>query len=145
MKIISETGVQTKLDMYVLLASIIVIDFLFLFSDGIFHFILGQSVVYKLLVYIPLIKDHFHCTSHTLTRRVPFLTCVNNIKTVQFPSRVPHMLPTHVSQRCSLLTLYVPVVHSENVFLYTIYTDNHETYTQFRGHYKFYNINTLPL
>jgi hypothetical protein len=58
MKIISETGVQTKLDMYVLLASIIVIDFLFLFSDGIFHFILGQSVVYKLLVYIPLIKDH---------------------------------------------------------------------------------------
>jgi hypothetical protein len=80
MKIISETGVQTKLDMYVLLASIIVIDFLFLFSDGIFHFILGQSVVYKLLVYIPLIKDHFHCTSHTLTRRVPFLTCVNNIK-----------------------------------------------------------------
>jgi hypothetical protein len=52
---------------------------------------------------------------------------------VQFPSRVPHMLPTHVSQRCSLLTPYVPVVHSENVLLYAIYTDNHETYTQFRG------------
>jgi hypothetical protein len=60
---------------------------------------------------------------------------------VQFPSRVPHMLPTHVSQRCSLLTPYVPVVHSENVLLYAIYTDNHETYTQFRGSFCWFSQN----
>ena len=33
---------------------------------------------------------------------------------VQFPSRGSHIVPTHVSQRCSQLTPYAPEVHSEN-------------------------------
>ena len=32
---------------------------------------------------------------------------------VQFPSAGSHILPTHVSQRCSQLTPNVPEVHSE--------------------------------
>jgi hypothetical protein len=37
---------------------------------------------------------------------------------VQFPSRGSHILPTHVSQRFSQLTPYVPEVHSENNIQY---------------------------